>query len=91
MIIFQKSFNRPELHYEVRPKPSHKKCVKSIAEYVKAHQLNQTGIIDCGTQALCERVCGELQEELRDIGYDDKVGFYHAGMTDAERERVQKE
>ena len=51
----------------MRQKPSHKKCLKDIAKYIREHQLNQTGIIYCGTQALCERVCSELREEMADV------------------------
>lgn len=40
---------------------------------------------------MCERVCKDLKEALKDIGYDRYIGFYHAGLTDTERERIQRE
>ena len=64
----------------MRAKPSHKKCLKDIAKYIREHQLNQTGIIYCGTQALCERVCGELQEELKAKNYTDANVYFDRGV-----------
>lgn len=91
VLVFQKSFNRPELAYSVRQKKSYKNCIHEICEYVKGGHLNQTGIIYCGTQALCEKVCHDLQEGLQDVGYANKIGYYHAGMGDEARMRVQQE
>ena len=91
VLVFQKSFNRPELAYSVRQKKSYKSCIGEICEYVKAGRLNQTGIIYCGTQNLCEKVCADLKEGLKEVGYANKIGYYHAGMGDEERMRVQRE
>ena len=88
--MFQKSFNRPELHYEVRPKKSQNACLQDICSYIRGH-LNETGIIYCATQNLCEKVCKELRERLKDVGYANRVGFYHGGLEDAERVRIQSE
>lgn len=90
VLVFQKSFNRPELHYEVRPKKSQNACLQDICSYIRGH-LNETGIIYCATQNLCEKVCKELRERLKDVGYANRVGFYHGGLEDAERVRIQSE
>ena len=91
VLVFQKSFNRPELHYEVRQKKGQKATILEIAEYIRSRHLNQTGIIYCGTQNMCEKVCNDLQDALKDIGYDRYISYYHAGMTDENRERVQRQ
>ena len=90
VLVFQKSFNRPELHYEVRQKKSQNACLQDICNYIRGH-LNETGIIYCATQNLCEKVCKELRERLKDVGYADRVGFYHGGLEDADRVRIQNE
>lgn len=91
VLVFQKSFNRPELQYIVKQKSGHKSTIKDIATYIRTKHLNQTGIIYCGTQNMCERVCKDLQEELKDIDYAKRIAFYHAGLQDTERERIQRE
>ena len=91
VLVIQKSFNRPELYYEVQQKKSDKTCIEEISQYIRTKRFNQTGIIYCGTQSLCCKVCNALKEQLRDVGYENKIGFYHAGLTDEERKRVQEE
>ena len=91
VLVIQKSFNRPELYYEVHQKKSDKACIEEISNYIRTKRFNQTGIIYCGTQNLCCKVCNALREQLKDIGYANKIGFYHAGLTDEERKCVQEE
>ena len=74
----------------MRPKKSHNACLQDICSYIRGH-LNETGIIYCATQNLCEKVCKELRERLKDVGYANRVGFYHGGLEDAERVRIQSE
>ena len=90
VLVFQKSFNRPELQYQVKQKKGYKATIKDIADYIRNKHLNQTGIIYCGTQNMCEKVCKDLQEALQDICYDKFIGYYHAGLEDEERERIQQ-
>ena len=78
------------MKYEVKEKKSHKATIKAIADYIKSKHLNHTGIIYCGTQNMCEKVCKDLQEILKEIGYDKRIGFYHAGLSDSEREIIQQ-
>ena len=78
------------MKYEVKEKKSHKTTIKAIADYIKSKHLNHTGIIYCGTQNMCEKVCKDLQEVLKEIGYDKRSGFYHAGLSDSEREIIQQ-
>lgn len=91
ILVFQKSFNRPELRYEVRSKKNHRQFISDVSQYIVSKQLNNTGIIYCGTQLACEKVCKDLQEAMKSEGYEDKIGFYHAGLEPQERERIQRE
>ena len=91
ILVFQKSFNRPELRYEVRSKKSHRQFISDVSAYILSKQLNNTGIIYCGTQMACEKVCKDLQEAMKSEGYERKIGFYHAGLEPLERERIQRE
>ncbi|CBK21609.2 uncharacterized protein [Blastocystis hominis] len=91
ILVFQKSFNRPELRYEVRSKKNHRQFISDVSAYILSKQLNNTGIIYCGTQMACEKVCKDLQEAMKNEGYERKIGFYHAGLEPMERERIQRE
>ena len=91
ILVFQKSFNRPELRYEVRSKKNHRQFISDVSAYILSKQLNNTGIIYCGTQMACEKVCKDLQEAMKSEGYERKIGFYHAGLEPLERERIQRE
>ena len=91
ILVFQKSFNRPELRYEVRSKKNHRQFISDVSAYILSKQLNNTGIIYCGTQMACEKVCKDLQEAMKNEGYERKIGFYHAGLEPLERERIQRE
>ena len=90
MLVYQKSFNRPELRYEVRTKKSHRHFISDLTNYIITKQLNQTGIVYCGTQAACEKVCEDLRSSMSHVGYEEKIGFYHAGLDVEEREKIQR-
>jgi ATP-dependent DNA helicase RecQ len=79
---FTSSFDRPNLYYEVRPKPSNKHAVKDIISYIKGN-LGKSGIIYCLTRKKVE----ELAESLRINGI--KAIEYHAGMESSLRNRNQ--
>ncbi|CZS91539.1 uncharacterized protein RAG0_02132 [Rhynchosporium agropyri] len=84
--VFVQSFNRPNLHYEVRPKKGKgilSKMVVEIAELVKDTYKNQTGII----YALSQRGCEELAEKLVSH-HSIKAHYFHAGMTREEKATV---
>ncbi|MBT3423880.1 MAG: ATP-dependent DNA helicase RecQ, partial [Bacteroidetes bacterium] len=79
---FTSSFDRPNLYYEVRPKPSNKHAVKDIISYIKGN-LGKSGIIYCLTRKKVE----ELAESLRINGI--KAIEYHAGMESSLRNKNQ--
>eukprot|EP00547_Thalassionema_nitzschioides_P005472 CAMPEP_0194204474 /NCGR_PEP_ID=MMETSP0156-20130528/3983_1 /TAXON_ID=33649 /ORGANISM="Thalassionema nitzschioides, Strain L26-B" /LENGTH=1111 /DNA_ID=CAMNT_0038930501 /DNA_START=141 /DNA_END=3476 /DNA_ORIENTATION=+ len=79
---YRSSFNRPNLHYQVRKKDN--KCMDEIAAYI-AQRSNQSGVIYCLSRKDCETMAETLTEKLR--GKRVGVSFYHAELDDAERAR----
>lgn len=76
---FIASFDRPNISLEVRPG---QKRLEQILAFLKKHP-NQSGIIYC----LSRKNTEELALKLNEKGY--KTAFYHAGMSDDARSRVQ--
>ncbi|PVH88433.1 ATP-dependent DNA helicase [Cadophora sp. DSE1049] len=84
--VFVQSFNRPNLHYEVRLKKGKgvmSKMVIEIADLVKEKYKKQTGII----YALSQRGCEELAEKLVKE-HQIKAHHFHAAMTREEKASV---
>jgi bloom syndrome protein len=80
---YQSSFNRPNLHYEVRRKDT--KTHDIIADYV-AERRHESGVIYCLSRKDCESLSDKLNDKLREKGYRDvRVSFYHAELTPEER------
>ncbi|XP_075231518.1 ATP-dependent DNA helicase Q1-like [Lycorma delicatula] len=74
-IVLKSTFNRPNLYYEVRAKPSsQKECIEQLVELLQNKYANKSGIIY--TTSIKE--CGELREELRKHGL--RVSGYHAQL-----------
>ncbi|MFN8351002.1 MAG: DNA helicase RecQ [Flavobacteriales bacterium] len=73
--VFKASFNRPNLHYEVRPKVN---VAKEITKFIKQHK-GKSGIIYC----LSRKKVEEIAEVLNVNGI--KALPYHAGMDAAQR------
>ncbi|KAL5358700.1 hypothetical protein BJX96DRAFT_163931 [Aspergillus floccosus] len=82
--LFSQSFNRPNLTYEVRPKPSKNELLASIANTITTKYRNQSGIIYCLSRDSCEKVAKSLRED-----HGIKAEHYHAGMKPDERNQVQ--
>jgi hypothetical protein len=82
---YRSSFNRPNLHYQVRKKDG--KVLDAIADYM-ATKPNDSGVIYCLSRKNCEDVAKKLQEKLRSKGCRGvDVSFYHAELDPAERAR----
>jgi ATP-dependent DNA helicase RecQ len=77
--VFNTSFNRPNLYYEVRPKASVK---KQIVKYIKGRR-NESGIIYCLSRKKVEEVYEFLK--VNDI----KALPYHAGLESQVRMQNQ--
>ena len=84
-VLFKASFNRPNIYYEVRNKPSnHEECMNEIAYLIKSKFDQQSGIVYCFSQRESEQVAGEL------CSRGLKADSYHAQMDAAARTRVHE-
>ena len=82
---YRSSFNRPNLHYEVRKKDG--KLLDEIADYI-ANKPRDSGVIYCLSRKDCEQVAEKLQEKLRGKCCGNiRVSFYHAELDSDERAR----
>lgn len=80
-VCLAQSFNRPNLHYSVRKKPSLKKdLVQNIAGFIKTHHPNNTGIIYALSRAESEEMAAKLRQE-----WGIEARHYHAGINNEER------
>lgn len=82
--LYKTSFNRPNLHYQVRKKD--KKILESMADYL-SKRPNDSGVIYCLSRKNCEDVSKKLQEALRTRGNRIRISYYHAELDPQERER----
>lgn len=78
------SFNRPNLHYDVREKKKNT-ILKEIVTWVTSHHPNETGIIYCLSRNTCEQVAMSLRDD-----YGIKAEFYHAGLAVSEKKKTQE-
>lgn len=76
---FVASFNRPNIYYKVVAKTN---AIKQLSQFLQS-DVQQSGIIYCGTRTAVER----LAEKLQDLGF--KARAYHAGLPHKERREVQ--
>ncbi|XP_049775892.1 ATP-dependent DNA helicase Q1-like isoform X1 [Schistocerca cancellata] len=81
-LVLRASFNRPNLYYEVRPKPnSQADCVAELVDLLKHRFAGKSGII----YTTSIKDCGDLMDELRSKGL--AVGMYHANLDAQLRSR----
>ncbi|NXI39244.1 BLM protein, partial [Galbula dea] len=81
--VFTMSFNRHNLKYDVLPKKP-KKVAMDCLEWIKKYHPYDSGIIYCLSRHECDTTAAILQKEgLAALAY-------HAGLTDANRDLVQK-
>lgn len=88
--LFSKSFNRPNLRFEVRWKdtsPSQEgapEALLELAAFIHAQPRQQAGIVYCLSRDDCESTAKELR--LKGVS----AQHYHAGMTPGQRSKVQQ-
>ena len=87
---YKSSFNRANLHYEVRKKDS--KTIDAIAEYI-SKRPKDSGVVYCLSRKDCEKLAGQLEQKVREKpGCSHvRVSFYHAEVDTNERERRHRE
>ena len=84
-ILFKSTFNRPNIFYEVRIKPSSQiECIDAISDLISERFPNESGIIYC----LSQRESEEVAQELRSRGH--RTDYYHAQLPANERSRVHE-
>jgi ATP-dependent DNA helicase RecQ len=77
--IYQSSFERTNLYYEVRPKQG---SFQQIHQYLQSHP-NDEGIIYCHSRAGTEKMAAKLQDK------GIRARPYHAGLSHVERSQNQ--
>ncbi|WP_109696993.1 DNA helicase RecQ [Chitinophaga deserti] len=77
--VFENSFNRPNIHYSIRPKRDH---YQQLVEYLRQHP-DDSGIIYCLSRSGTE----SLAEDLHAEGF--AAAAYHAGLERQLREDRQ--
>lgn len=80
--LFISSFDRKNLSIEVRGQVQKRKKLQEIVNFIRRRK-NESGIIYCLSRKNTEEVADYLKQE----GFS--VAFYHAGMTNEERENTQ--
>jgi ATP-dependent DNA helicase RecQ len=80
--LFISSFDRKNLSIEVRGQVPKKKKLEEISNFI-ARKGNESGIIYCLSRKNTEEVANYLKER------GNSVAFYHAGMSNEEREETQ--
>ncbi|XP_069867740.1 ATP-dependent DNA helicase Q1 isoform X2 [Dipodomys merriami] len=82
-MTFTASFNRPNLYYEVRQKPSNAEdFIEDIVKLINGRYKGQSGIVYCFSQKDSEQVTGSLQR----LGV--RAGAYHANMEGEDKTKV---
>lgn len=81
---FSRSFNRPNLYYEVRQKGKSKDDLEAIAALIREKHPKQTGIIYCLSRKNCEDMAKALS------GLRIRAHHYHAGLKPDEKADIQK-
>jgi bloom syndrome protein len=81
--LFKQSFNRPNLHYEIRNKSS-KGVVEDIARLINSSYPKQSGIVYCFSRNDCEKVAEALSTK-----HGITAHHYHAQLDPLMKREVQ--
>ncbi|XP_051889615.1 ATP-dependent DNA helicase Q1 [Pristis pectinata] len=85
-LTFTASFNRPNLFYEIRQKPSSfEACIEDMVRIINSRYKGESGIIYCFSQKDTEQVTMSLQK----LGI--AAGCYHANMEATAKSKVHKD
>ncbi|WVR05784.1 hypothetical protein IAU60_002809 [Kwoniella sp. DSM 27419] len=82
--VLRQSFNRPNLHYEVRPKKK-SDLETDIVAFIRTQPARSSGIIYCSSRDKCETLAKRLRDEHNLEAY-----HYHAGMAKGDRRKIQE-
>lgn len=81
--ILKQSFNRPNLHYEIRPKK--KNVLDDMVGFINTQPKGASGIIYCSSRDKCEDIAKLLREH-----HGLRAQHYHAGMSKGDRRKHQE-
>ncbi|KDN53103.1 ATP-dependent DNA helicase [Tilletiaria anomala UBC 951] len=81
-VQLEQSFNRPNLHYEVRKKGAG--SLLDVASFIKTKHSNECGIVYCLGRKQCEDVADKLTRQ-----HDIPAKHYHAGLGKGDRVAFQ--
>ena len=81
-VMLKESFNRPNLHYDVRPKP--RNVLDEIAAFIKSKYPKECGIIYALSRNSCEEIAKELREK-----HGLSAKHYHAKMSSQDKTATQ--
>lgn len=81
--VLKQSFNRPNLHYEMRPKT--KSVLGDMVAFINTQPKKSSGIIYCSSRDKCEDIAKALRDK-----YNLGAFHYHAGMTKGDRRKIQE-
>lgn len=84
-LMVKTSFNRPNLHYTILPKPPATKMCSSIRDWIDKHHPGKPGIVYC----LSRKSCEEFATKFRALGVGAE--HYHAGLAQDEKEDVLRQ
>lgn len=82
--LFVSSFDRPNFHLSVRSQLKAAQKQDEILAFIQAHD-QQCGIVYCLSRKSTESICNFLRNQ------GIPADHYHAGMTSAERSKVQED
>ena len=83
-LFFQLSYNRKNLYLEIRKKKLFHDPIQDMAKIIQKSYKNKTGLIYCNSKDICEKISKILK-----TNYNINCDYYHAGLSDFERRRVQ--
>ncbi|XP_032789019.1 ATP-dependent DNA helicase Q1 [Daphnia magna] len=82
-LVFKASFNRPNLYYEVRNKPStQKECIDELVHLLQNRFRDQSGIIYTTSVKDCDQLASDLRQQKC------RVASYHASLEPSDRTQV---
>lgn len=81
--VFTSTFNRAEIHYEVRQKSNPQNTWAQIVELIRSYPVGTTGVVYCFSRKDCEAMSNYLNS--RQV----KAQPYHAGLSDGLRKATQ--
>lgn len=79
-LLIKTSFNRPNLKFTVRDKPSAAKMTSAIKEWINENHPNKSGIIYCLSRMNCEELADKLWKE------GIRAARYHGKMPQQEKD-----